>query len=61
MKLITAVAHTLDDDRVIPAGSNGEVIDVIIEDNGNHVMFLLDFEDVGTYDWYEPKELQERF
>ena len=43
----------------IPAGTEGEVIDIIIE-NGE-ARFLLDFAEFGTYEWYDVSELEDKF
>lgn len=62
IELTTAVEKTdLNPDfskTIIPAGSVGELIDIIIE-NGK-VLFLLDFEEFSTYEWYEIEEVEEK-
>lgn len=59
--LITAVdktVHDLTGDLHIPAGTAGHVLDVIIEDG--KVSFLLDFEELGFYEWFSAEEIEEK-
>lgn len=59
--LVTAVDKTINDlteNIHIPAGSVGHVLDVIIEDG--KVSFLLDFEDLGFYEWFDVNEVEEK-
>ena len=46
-------------DTIIPAGTAGSVIDIIIE-NGE-VQFLLEFGDLETIEWYSVNEVEEKF
>lgn len=60
IKLRTKVTKELSEPNItIPAGSNGKLLDVIIE-NGK-VSFLLDFTELGVFEWYETSELEEKF
>lgn len=43
----------------IPAGTEGEVIDIIIE-NGE-ARFLLDFTEFGICEWYDALEVEDKF
>lgn len=62
IKLTTAIEKTdLNPDfseTIIPVGSVGELIDIIIEDG--KVLFLLDFEEFSIYEWYEVSEVEEK-
>ena len=46
-------------DIIIPAGTAGRVIDIIIEDG--KVQFLLEFADLDTIEWYSVDEVEEKF
>lgn len=46
-------------DIIIPAGTAGDVIDIIIEDG--EVQFLLEFADLDTIEWYSVDEVEEKF
>ncbi len=46
-------------DIIIPAGTAGDVIDIIIEDG--EVQFLLEFVDLDTIEWYSVDEVEEKF
>ena len=62
INLILAKPHIICDFKVnitIPAGTKGDLIDVIIE-NGE-VRFLLTFEEFDTMDWVELDELEEKY
>lgn len=63
MKLMTKIEQIIvnpDFSEIkIPAGTEGEVIDIIIE-NGE-ARFLLDFAELGTYEWYDTSELEDKF
>lgn len=57
IKLITAVNKEVDELNLIPKGTEGTLIDIIIE-NGE-VRFLLEFD--TTIEWYDVNEVEERF
>lgn len=60
IELETSVDKFLDvDQKTIPSGTKGTLIDVIIE--SGTVRFLLDFEQYNTFEWYSINELEERF
>lgn len=46
-------------DIIIPSGTAGDVIDIIIEDG--EVQFLLEFADLDTIEWYSVDEVEEKF
>lgn len=46
-------------DIIIPAGTAGRVIDIIIEDG--KVQFLLEFADLDVIEWYSVDEVEEKF
>ena len=46
-------------DIIIPVGTAGSVIDIIIEDG--KVQFLLEFGDLDTIEWYSVDEVEEKF
>lgn len=61
-ELILSKPHIIRDfreDITIPAGTKGDLIDVIIE-NGE-VRFLLTFEEFNEMDWVELDELEEKY
>lgn len=43
----------------IPAGTEGEVIDIIIEDG--KARFLLDFSEYETSEWFDSSEVEDKF
>lgn len=43
----------------ISAGTEGEVIDIIIE-NGE-ARFLLDFAELETFEWFDSSEVEDKF
>lgn len=45
--------------KIIPKGTTGTLIDIIIEEG--RVMFLLEFDDLDIYEWYEVDEVEEKF
>lgn len=47
----------------IPEGAEGTVIDIIIEDGGKTVNFLLEFDDGdgGEIEWFSSSEVEEKF
>lgn len=51
------IALPFQPDNIIPAGTEGRLLDVIIE-NGK-VKFELEFE--SGFEWYEVSEVEERF
>lgn len=61
-ELILAKPHIICDYKeniTIPAGTKGDLIDVIIE-NGE-VRFLLTFEEFDEMDWVDLDELEEKY
>lgn len=44
---------------IIPKGTEGSVIDIIIEDG--KVQFLLEFANLHTFEYYSVNEVEERF
>lgn len=63
IKLITAVDKEimLDETVIIPKGSEGTIINVMIE--SGEVSFLLEFDFIsdGIIEWYDVNEVEERF
>ena len=57
IKLTTAVNRIVGESNLIPKGTTGTLIDIIIE-NGE-VRFLLEFD--STIEWYDVNEVEERF
>lgn len=59
--LTTAVDKTVTynfQDYLIPAGTTGTVLDIIIENR--KVSFLIDFEDLDMYEWFDVNEVEEK-
>jgi hypothetical protein len=46
-------------DIVIPAGSKGNVIDIMIEEG--RVLFLLEFDNSEWFDWFSVDEIEEKY
>lgn len=60
MQLTTKIKNTAGiGEPEIPAGTCGNVIDVIIEDG--KARFLLDFPQYDFYEWYDADEIEDKF
>ena len=55
--LTTKIAREHSDGTIVPKGTRGRVIDIMIESEWNRAMFLLEFD--SECDWYSHDEIED--
>ena len=54
--LTTATERQFGDGETIPAGTKGRVIDIMVENDENMVLFFVEFENIA--EWYSSDEIE---
>lgn len=54
--LTTATERQFGDGETIPAGTKGRVIDIMVENDENRVLFFVEFENIA--EWYSSDEIE---
>lgn len=58
--LTTKIAREHSNGTIVPKGTKGRVIDIMIEADCNRAMFFLEFDDeIGFCDWYSQDEIED--
>lgn len=58
--LTTKIAREHSDGTIVPKGTRGRVIDIMIESEWNRAMFFLEFDDgIELCDWYSHNEIED--